>query len=92
MPDHIHLLVGWQRVPPKYQGSLGDLVSQIKAMTTRAARFDGHLKSWESIWAPGFWDRVVRNDRERDAIRRYIEENPSRAWQRVCQNPNSLSR
>ena len=30
------------------------------------------------VWQRGFYDRVVRNDREADAIRRYIDQNPAR--------------
>jgi putative transposase len=29
-----------------------------------------------SLWQRGFYDRIVRNEKELDRIRRYIEENP----------------
>jgi putative transposase len=83
MPDHIHFLVGWDVVPAGYHGALSDLVTQVKAMTTRSARFHGNLRPWESLWASGYWDCVIRNGRRRAAVRQYIEANPRRAWERL---------
>lgn len=34
----------------------------------------------EKVWQRGFHDRVVRTDREADALRRYAAENPAR-WE-----------
>lgn len=28
------------------------------------------------LWQRNYWERVVRNEKELDRIRRYIEENP----------------
>lgn len=81
MPDHVHFLVGWDQVPSTCQGSLSDFVAQFKAMTTRASRFQHHLGAWELLWAPGYYDRVIRNNRHRENVRRYIEADPARAWQ-----------
>jgi putative transposase len=55
--------------------SLGSLVAGFKsAATTRS-------NAWRAspgvpIWQRGFYDHVVRNERELNAIRRYIRENP----------------
>lgn len=83
MPDHIHFLIGWHSVPPAYNGSLSDFVAQVKAMTTRASRFNRDLHASELIWSPGYWDLVIRDERQRLNVRRYIEENAARAWRKL---------
>ncbi len=35
------------------------------------------------VWQRNYWERVIRNKKEGDRIRRYIEENPARwFWDR----------
>lgn len=60
-------------------GSVGAIVGQYKPCVTRATWAE-HGRAVGPIWQRGFHDRVVRTDREADAVRRYIAENPAR-WQ-----------
>jgi len=60
--------------PPR---SLGSFVAGFKSATTKrinAARgMPGH-----PVWQRNYWDHIVRDDRERDTVRRYIARNPTR--------------
>ena len=72
---------------PAPTNALGDVVGAFKSITTRRY-IDGvnHL-GWtpfaERLWQRNYWERVIRNNKELDHIRRYIEENPMRwYWDR----------
>ena len=41
------------------------------------------------VWQRGYYDRIVRNERELDAIRRYIRDNPDR-WDEDGDNLDAL--
>lgn len=38
----------------------------------------GNNANNDEVWQRGYYDRVVRDDKELDATRRYIENNPLR--------------
>jgi putative transposase len=77
MPNHFHAIGCLEPSPdvPR-RTALATVVGQFKAATTRRAR------QWTQrggrIWQRGFYDRIIRNDRELDSIREYIETNPAR--------------
>jgi len=62
-------------------GSIPTIVRAYKSAATRRIRqladadlrFDPTLR----VWQRGYYDRIVRHDREADAIRWYIAENPA---------------
>jgi len=70
---------------------LSDVVERFKSLTTKRygegvraegwTPYDGHL------WQRGYYDRVVRNERELDRFRRYIDANPAR-WFEDPYNPS----
>ena len=41
------------------------------------------------VWQRGYWERIIRNDRELDAIREYIQGNPAR-WSADRENLDKL--
>ncbi|GAB5536732.1 MAG: transposase [Rubricoccaceae bacterium] len=51
------------------------LVRAYKSAVTRRIR---QLDPTVRVWQRGYYDRIVRNENEADAIRRYIAENPVR--------------
>ncbi|MEA4930775.1 MAG: transposase [Anaerolineaceae bacterium] len=56
-------------------GSIGAITGSIKSATTKAFHeFPGH--SEDRLWQQGFYDRVIRNEREFEAIYDYILANP----------------
>lgn len=56
-------------------GSVSVIVRLFKAAVTRRCRkFGLHEFSWQ----PGFYDRIIRDQGELNAVRRYITTNPER--------------
>jgi REP element-mobilizing transposase RayT len=71
MPDHLHLLL---RLGDGY-ANLGVMVGAMKSFTTK--------RSWElgyrgQLWQPRFYDHVVREGDDAEAIAVYIVNNPVR--------------
>lgn len=89
MPDHLHAILFLTRtrsIDPsgdvlplrRPARSLGSLIAQFKAVTTHAAR--SLIGAHEGrLWQKGYYDRIVRGERDLNAYRRYIIENPIRA-------------
>lgn len=90
MPNHIHGIVAINetaiaphrgastrgadpRRPMLRPNSLGSIIGWFKSVSTK--RITSSVDA-SFGWQPRFHDRVIRNDRECDAIRRYIEQNP----------------
>lgn len=85
MPNHIHALLFLNSEPEKLANldhkntpkSLGTIIGSFK----RAANYkikpllDGEV---HKLWQRGYYDRIVRNETELNAIRNYIELNPER--------------
>ncbi len=72
-------------VPRVAPGSLGAIVRSFKSAVTKQAR--------EMAWMPGvplwqrnYYEHIVRNERELERLRRYIDENPER-WELDLENP-----
>lgn len=69
-------------------GSVGAIVGTFKSLVTRAAnvvrRTPGGI-----IWQRGYYDHIVRNERELNAIRQYILDNPIR-WAEDRDNLDEL--
>lgn len=95
MPDHIHLLIKIKDIPDRV--ALGVLVSQL-AKALRAAYWDccGGRRNMQDptgsargasappppIFEPEWHDWIVKKRGQLAAFRRYIRENPTRAWLR----------
>ena len=58
--------------------SLGSIIQQWKCMCTKRIRAMGHP---DFSWQPLFYDHIVHNDSALDAIRTYVEMNPT-MWNR----------
>jgi REP element-mobilizing transposase RayT len=71
MPDHVHLLLGAQ----SEDADLPRFVKHAKQVTGFAYR---KAKN-QSLWQPGYHERVLRDDEATLVIARYIMENPVRA-------------
>ena len=67
-------------------GALGALVRAYKAFVTRLVN-GLHRTTGVPVWQRGYHDRIIRNDRELDAIRAYIIDNPRR-WAEDRENPS----
>ncbi len=57
--------------------SVGAVIRGYKGAVTRGVRRRG-MATVGTVWQRGYYDRVVRTDREAEAIRRSVAENPAR--------------
>ncbi len=98
MPNHLHGIlvlspVGEDEFQPAPErgaapGSLPSVVGTFKSMATR--RINNLRRTpGQKAWQRGYYDRIVRNERELNAIRRYIRANPAR-WAEDRDNLESL--
>ncbi len=71
MPNHVHLLASPAIPLPK-------LTKSLKGITAKRANQMLSLTG-TSFWQEESYDRLVRNEREFEKVRNYIEENPVRA-------------
>jgi len=69
---------------------VGAIVGNFKSLVTRRINRLRRTPG-ERVWQRGYYDRIVRNPRELDAIRRYIRDNPAR-WAEDCENLDALTR
>ena len=60
-------------------GSVSAIIGAYKAAVTRRIR---QLDPTICVWQPRFYDRVVRNPKEADALRVYIRDNPA-SWRKA---------
>jgi putative transposase len=87
MPNHLHALILLPTaVPGKNvrQRSLTTIIGNFKAAVSKQSNTTG-------LWQRSFYDRVVRDQNELDAIRAYILMNPER-WAGDRFNPEAIMR
>jgi REP element-mobilizing transposase RayT len=79
-PDNV-----FSQISPR-RNTLGVMMRTYKAAVTTAA----HRTDVEPIfaWQRGFYDHIIRGERELDAIRRYIRDNPLK-WALDRDNPQN---
>lgn len=102
MPNHVHVIfwfVDWpggvepttfeanamQNAPA---GSLGVVVGQYKTAVTTPINQLRQVKG-TAVWQRGYYERIIRNERELNATRQYIQNNPAR-WAKDRDNLDSL--
>lgn len=83
MPNHIHGIIvitsvgATRRVAQKYgpkSNSIGAIVGQFKSIVTKKAKLI--QPDIKKIWQRNYYERIIRNDNELLAKRKYISENP----------------
>lgn len=79
MPNHVHLIL-W----PMPNFTLSDILRSRKRHTARQANLLLD-RTGESFWQHESYDHWIRNDVEKDRIRRYIRNNPVNA--KLCKSP-----
>ena len=104
MPNHFHAIVivteqfcegaavgAHSRAPFSRQPrSLGSLVSGFKSAATKRINQLRHTPG-APVWQRNYYERVIRSERELDATRQYIVENPAK-WAEDAENPKNISR
>ena len=96
MPNHIHAILvivdGASDENPRPRktesGTVGALVGTYKSTVTNRIN---HLRNdiGATVWQRGYYDRIIRNDDELNAIRDYIRRNPER-WAEDRDNLDAL--
>jgi REP element-mobilizing transposase RayT len=98
MPDHFHGIVVIQPSVGAIQESplpmtqserrgmtLPKLVGRFKMQTAKIINASATTPG-QPLWQRNYWERILRDDRECAAVRRYIRENPQR-WQARAEAP-----
>jgi REP element-mobilizing transposase RayT len=107
MPNHLHAIVCITELPDSAElltadpnencdrpmmrpKSISSLIAGFKAITT--ARINTMRQSpGVKVWQRNYYDSVIRNERGRDRLRDYIENNP-RQWEIDQLHPNIPSK
>jgi putative transposase len=101
MPNHIHGIIVITQAdaddPPvdtyvkAHRVNLSGIIGQFKSITTALYITGVHQHDWpkfpRKLWQRGFHDHIIRNDKELDRIREYIENNPIQ-WAFDRENPD----
>lgn len=105
MPNHFHGIVWLTNEPEKQArqasplpkplkgpepGSLGAVVGGVKSASTRRINQERGTAG-VVFWQRNYWERIIRNERELEAIRRYIWNNPAN-WRRDQLHPGDPAR
>ena len=85
MPNHIHFILfifedGFDA--KQNLVVLGDVVGAFKSLTTNkyidGVRENNWTAFYKRFWLRNYWERIIRNERELEAIRKYILDNPAK--------------
>jgi hypothetical protein len=83
MPDHVHGMLWWHRVPDDREGVLAVVVRGFKSDATLRARAAGILGPRQRLWQRSYDVRFIMSRRRFDIVHRYILDNPRRAWTKL---------
>lgn len=77
MPNHIHFicLIGQTRATTRVAPTLGRIVGALKSLSANHCREKGLTGS---LWQRGYYEHVIRNEKDYNEICEYIENNPAR--------------
>ena len=102
MPNHFHAILiihNDEHIPSGVKvtsteltgpssGSLGAIMAQFKSVCTK--RINAKRKMPRSrVWKRNYFERIIRNERELDATRQYILNNPEN-WHDDPENPKNI--
>ena len=87
MPDHVHGIIvtavqGDVTVGNTEDVSLSTIIQWFKIMTTteyiRHVKSSGWMPFDRRVWQRNYYERIILDERQLEATRRYIAENPAR--------------
>jgi len=70
MPNHIHGILLFTDVVAGHARPLPVVIGSFKSAVSK--------RIGTSIWQRSYWDRIIRNEEERNLTRHYVEDNPLR--------------
>jgi len=89
IPNHFHAILCLTDYPPRLRNkkkrdanqlqpcSVGSIVNNFKSMVTKRINLVRHTLG-EKVWQRGYYDRLIRDEQELEAVRQYIRNNPDR--------------
>ncbi|MDQ3541365.1 MAG: transposase [Chloroflexota bacterium] len=85
MPDHLHgILTLHDGSAGHHEVSLGDVIKAFKSQSTTAYIHGVRQLGWPpfagKLWQYNYYEHIIRDDRDLETKRAYIEGNPGR-WQ-----------
>lgn len=96
MPNHLHGIIeiakninnrATHRVAPTIQkNSIGSIIGQFKSVTTKRIHKNG-LTNFK--WQRNYYEHVIRNEKELNSLREYIQNNPIK-WALDKKNPKNM--
>ncbi|MCP4359848.1 MAG: hypothetical protein GY796_17720, partial [Chloroflexi bacterium] len=90
MPNHghgiLHVVSGPDTPLPELDyphgpqpGSIGAIMGNYKMLVTKRVKAVLKMTGTDmKVWQRGYWERIIRNERELNATRQYIQNNPIR--------------
>ncbi len=98
MPNHVHMIIvlsetsssrgGFQTHPYPKRHALPEIVRGFKTFSARRINESQNSRG-VPVWQRNYYERIVRDDREMNAIRQYIQNNPLN-WEQDKENPHSV--
>ncbi|MCY4653976.1 MAG: transposase [Dehalococcoidia bacterium] len=89
-PTNIH---SDTRATTRVAPTLGDVVGAFKSLTTleygRGVRETGWPSFDKRLWQRNYYEHIIRNDKEWNMVREYINDNPAR-WETDSENPDAI--
>ena len=81
MPNHIHFILFFESKTGDHIGSpLQDVISWFKTMVTneyiKGVKKGLYIPFNTKLWQRGYYEHIIRNERDLFEIRKYIENNP----------------
>lgn len=80
MPDHVHVILFLDGRTARLSEIVHWFKSQSTARYARGVREQGWKRFLGTLWQRGFYDRVIRTDKELNGIREYVLTNAVR-WE-----------
>jgi putative transposase len=77
MPDHVHAIFIITSPTGQIGYSLADVINVLKGTSSRSIN-QSLERQGNSIWQRGYYDRVIRSERELEKFRNYLQTNPLR--------------
>ena len=78
---------------PLRRNGVSQIIQWLKTMTTNEYIRNVKQNNWkpfdQKIWQRNYYDRIIRNEKELDKIKKYIFENPLK-WELDKNNPENL--
>ena len=94
MPNHIHGVIQLTDVAldptpmPARRRALPEIVRGFKTFSSRRIN-DSRSSPGTAVWQRNYYEHVIRDEQELEAVRHYIEGNPAK-WAQDVDNPANL--